>query len=308
MDAVVIAGGIPQPQDPLYAYSKGDAKALIDIAGKPMVQWVLNALGNAKTIDRIVVVGLTDRAGLTCSRPVFYLSNEGKMLANLQAGTAKVRQINPKADHILFVTSDIPAITGQMVDWVVNNCLQTKHDLYYNLIPRQVMEERFPKARRTFVHLKDVEACGGDMNMARAAVVYKHPEFWEKLIESRKNPAAQASLLGFDIVFRLLFRQLTADDVIRRVAEKLGVKGRAMVCPFAEVGMDVDKPHQLELMRAHLARDRRVRASASSSGRKPTAKRSRLSKSGRSAGKTLDARGGRMRSKAERTRARSKRR
>jgi len=25
-----------------------------------------------------------------------------------------------------------------------------------------------------------------------------------------------------------------------------------MVCPYAEVGMDVDKPHQLEIMRADL--------------------------------------------------------
>ena len=45
MDAIVIAGGIPQPQDPLYTYSHGDSKALIDIAGKPMVQWVLDVLG-----------------------------------------------------------------------------------------------------------------------------------------------------------------------------------------------------------------------------------------------------------------------
>ena len=45
MDAIVIAGGIPQPEDPLYTYSHGDSKALIDVAGKPMVQWVLDALG-----------------------------------------------------------------------------------------------------------------------------------------------------------------------------------------------------------------------------------------------------------------------
>ena len=90
------------------------------------------------------------------------------------------------------------------------------------------------------------------MNMARTAIVGKNSEFWDKLIEARKNPAAQASLLGFDIIFRFLFRQLTADDVIRRVAERLGLKGRADFCPFAEIGMDVDKPHQLEIMRAHL--------------------------------------------------------
>ena len=271
MDAVIIAGGIPQPQDALYAFSKGESKALIDVAGKPMVQWVLEALGDAKTIDRVVLIGLTNRSGLSCRKPIAYISNEGKMLANIQAGTGKVLELNPRAGYVLFVTSDIPALTGQMVDWVVNTCLQTRHDIYYNVIPRQVMEQRFPTSKRTFVRLKDIEACGGDMHMARTAVVDRNSQFWDRLIEARKNPAAQASLLGFDIVFRFLFRQLTADDVIRRLAERLGLRGRALICPFAEVGMDVDKPHQLEIMRAHLARRQRAQ-----SGLRPSARRAAM--------------------------------
>jgi GTP:adenosylcobinamide-phosphate guanylyltransferase len=308
MDTVIIAGGIPQPQDALYTYSKGDSKALIDIAGKPMVQWVLDALGEAQTIGRIVLSGLTDKSDLTCSKPLFYVPNEGKMLANIQAGTAKVLQLNPRAEYVLFVTSDIPAITGQMVDWVVNTCLQTKHDIYYNVIRRQAMEERFPTARRTYVRLKDLEVCGGDMNMARATIVRKNPEFWDRLIETRKNPPAQAALLGFDVIFRLLFRQLTVDDVIQRVAERLGLKGRAIVCPFAEVGMDVDKPHQLELMRAHLARSRRTGTSTRGTSRKPAAKRKPAVKSGRLVHKAPAARGGKARSKAGRSRLHPERR
>ncbi|MFH1185325.1 MAG: NTP transferase domain-containing protein [Chloroflexota bacterium] len=307
MDAVIIAGGIPQPQDALYAYSKGESKALIDVAGKPMVQWVLDALGNAKTIDRVVLIGLTDKSGLTCRKPLAYLSNEGKMLANIRAGTEKVLELNPRAGYVLFVTSDIPALTGQMVDWVVNTCLQTRHDIYYNVIPRQVMEQRFPTSRRTFVRLKDIEACGGDMHMARTAVVSKNSEFWDRLIEARKNPAAQASLLGFDIVFRFLFRQLTADDVIRRLAERLGLKGRALICPFAEVGMDVDKPHQLDIMRAHLGRGQRGRTAARITVRR-AAQGAAAGKASRSAAKPSATRRRKAGSKAAPARGRSRRR
>src|SRR5512141_344994 len=119
MDAVVIAGGIPQPQEALYAYSKGNPKALIDVAGKPMAQWVLDALGEAKTIDRVVLIGLTSKTGLTCRKPIYYISNEGRMLANIQAGTAKVQELNPKAEYVLFATSDIPGLSGGMIDWVI---------------------------------------------------------------------------------------------------------------------------------------------------------------------------------------------
>ena len=281
MDAVVTAGGIPQPEDPLYAYSKGESKALIDIAGRPMIQWVLDALGQAATIDRVVVIGLSAKSGLTCAKPLYYMSNQGRMLANLQAGTDKVMEINPQAKYVLFVSSDIPSITGRMADWVVNTALQTKDDLYYNVVLRQDMEARFPGSKRTYTPLKGQEVCGGDMNVVRTAIVHKNSEFWNKLIDARKNPAAQAALIGPGIILKFIFRQLTIDDVIKRVADKLGLRGRAVVCPYAEIGMDVDKPHQLELMRADMTR--RARAAGSSAapkkgaaakpGAKPAARR-----------------------------------
>ena len=59
MDAIVIAGGIPEPGDLLYEYTQGQPKSLLDICGKPMVQWVLDALNSAETVDQVVVIGLT---------------------------------------------------------------------------------------------------------------------------------------------------------------------------------------------------------------------------------------------------------
>lgn len=252
MDAVVLAGGIPRPEDPLYSYSNGEAKALIDVAGKPMVQWVLDALCGSRLIERIVVMGLSTKTELKCKKPITYLSNQGKLLENLKVGTAKVLELNPKAEYVLFASSDIPGITSEMVDWLLKTCGETDDDIYYNVIRREDMEKRYPNSKRTWTPLKDMEVCGGDMNMARTSIVNEHSDFWNKIIEARKSPTALAALLGPVIAFKLLTRQLTIDDVIRRVAEKLGLKGRGIVCPYAEVGMDVDKPHQLGIIRADL--------------------------------------------------------
>ena len=280
MDAVVLAGGIPQPNEPLYAYSHGEAKALIDMAGKPMIQWVLDALGGSKSIERVVVIGLSEKAKLPCKKPLTYLPNQGKLLENLKAGTAKVLELNPRAEYVLFVSSDIPGITAEMVEWLLATCKETDHDLYYNVVRREDMEKRFAGSKRTYTRLKDLEVCGGDMNMARAAIVNQNSEFWNKLIEARKNPAAQAALIGTDIIFKFIFRQLSIDDVIQRVADKLGLRGRAIVCPYPEIGMDVDKPHQLEIMRTHLARVARRPSSNKSKtpGQTRTATKSALGK------------------------------
>jgi hypothetical protein len=222
-----------------------------------------------------VLIGLTNKSDLTCKKPLTYMSNQGKMLDNLKAGTAKVLELNPKAEYVLFVSSDIPGIKPEMVDWVVKACLETKDDLYYNVIRREDMEKRFPTSKRTYTPLKDMQVCGGDMNMARASIVNQNSEFWSKLIEARKSPPAQAAMIGIDIIFKFIFRQLTIDDVIKRVADKLGLKGRAIVCPFPEIGMDVDKPHQLEIMRADLARHpRSSKSTGKSASRSRTAGKS----------------------------------
>ena len=53
MNAIVTAGGIPQPGEPLYEVTQGGPKALLDIAGKPMVQWVLDALSGSQNLSLI---------------------------------------------------------------------------------------------------------------------------------------------------------------------------------------------------------------------------------------------------------------
>ena len=254
MDAIVTAGGIPTPEEALYTYTQGASKAMLDIAGKPMIQWVLDALSDAQKVERIVIIGLEADSGLSCAKPLSFMPNQGGMLENLLAGINKLLEINPAASHALVVSSDIPAITAEMVDWEIENALQTDHDIYYHVIPRQVMEARYPGSNRTFTHLKDMDVCGGDMNVVRTRVASAQRDTWDKLIASRKNPLKQAGVIGYDTLLLFLLGAATLEDAVKRVCKRLNINGRAVVCPYAEVGMDVDKPHQLEMMRADLAK------------------------------------------------------
>lgn len=257
MDAIVTAGGIPRPEDPLYTYSHGDSKALIDVAGKPMVQWVLDALSDARNVDNVIVIGLSPKSGVTCKKPLHFVSNQGRMLANIVAGVNKALELDKKNKYILIASSDIPALKPEMVDWLIETCMETKDDLYYGICPREVMEARFPNSKRTYTRLKDMDLCGSDINIAHVRMATEHLDMWETLIGSRKSPLKQASIIGLDTFFQVLTRSITLDQLVEKVCRRLGITGRAIRWQNAEPCMDVDKPHQLELMRADLADQQR---------------------------------------------------
>jgi GTP:adenosylcobinamide-phosphate guanylyltransferase len=256
MDAIVTAGGIPQPQDPLYPLTQGGYKTLLDIHGKPIVQWVLDALSGSQGIENVFVVGLPIFTDLACTKPLQLIADQGGMLENIRAGVQAVLQQKPGTQQLLAVAGDIPAVTPEMVDWMVERVRESDHDLYYNVVERKVMEARFPGSKRSYTRLKDMEVCGGDMNAIRASIATDDKTLYQRLIAARKSSMRQASLLGFDTLLFLLLHQLSLADAARVASKRLEIDGRAIVCPYPEIGMDVDKPHQLEMLRHDLARQK----------------------------------------------------
>jgi hypothetical protein len=116
------------------------------------------------------------------------------------------------------------------------------------------MEKRYPGSKRTWTKLKGVEVCGGDVNVGRINMILgsENKEMWDKITDSRKNPLKQAELIGFGTALRLIFGQLTLERAVTDVMKRLNISGKAILCPYAEVGMDVDKLFQLEIMREDL--------------------------------------------------------
>lgn len=256
MHAVVTAGSKPSPNEPLYAQTQGAYKAFLSLAGKPMIQWVLDAINQSPLIESVVVVGLPPFTDLQSARPLTILEDQGGLLPNLRAGIAAVAARYPESNYSLLFTSDVPTITGEMIDWIANCMAESQVDFLYPVISRQVMEKRFPGSKRTYMHLKDVEVCGGDVMAVRNAAAMQDNANWQKIIDTRKNPIRQASILGIDTLFMILLRQYALAEAGEALGKRLGLHARAVLCPYAEIGMDVDKPHQLQLVEADLNRQR----------------------------------------------------
>jgi hypothetical protein len=82
--------------------------------------------------------------------------------------------------------------------------------------------------------------------------VNRQDDLAQKIIESRKSPFKQAAMIGFDSLLLLLLRRLTLEDAVQRVGRRFDLRGQAVVCPYPEIGMDVDKPFQFDILTADL--------------------------------------------------------
>jgi CTP:molybdopterin cytidylyltransferase MocA len=249
--AVITAGWSPKEDDPLAEYTQGGSKATIPIAGKPMITHVVDALASSHYVKHIVIVALAPEIGVQFPVPVEYVPDAGNLVANACTGIQYALTHYPDVSAVLLCGSDLPTITPATVDAFVEECLRTEHDVYYSVVERSVMEARFPDSRRSYVHLKDGDFAGGDMSLFRPSTNFDHQALMNKLSTARKSALRQAGMLGPAIFLKLLTRRLSLAEAERRLGEIFELRGRAV--PFsAEVGMDVDKPFQLEIVRAEL--------------------------------------------------------
>jgi len=254
MIAIVTAEGEIEPNQPFYETTHGGLKSMINIAGKPMVQWMLDALGRSGSITRVIVVGLPPETDLICNHPLTLLPNTGNMLNNIRAGAIEGQRLAPNETHAIVATSDIPALRFETVDWLACQCLDLDQDIYYTLIERSAMEDQFPGVKRDYIHLKDMQVCGGYMHCLRLQAAVDESPLWKRLSDSRKGPFRQASILGYDAMLFMMLRRLSLKAAETAICKRLGVQGKGVLCPYPEAGMNVERPAQLEIMREYLAR------------------------------------------------------
>ncbi|MBI1879570.1 MAG: NTP transferase domain-containing protein [Chloroflexi bacterium] len=252
MEAIITAGGISAPDDPLYMLIGVEKKALIPLAGQPMVSWVIEALVGSGLINHIVIVGLKSEELYSSDLSLHFVESREGLLDNVLAGVDKIREINPAAEKILLCSSDIPLITPESVRGFIAECGPQAADIYYAVVEEKTMEARFPNSKRTFVPFKGGRYSGGDVFLIDMAAAKGNVELFRSLTGSRKNYLAQARMLGLGFIVRFLLRLMAVDEAAERARQRMNLNARVVVTRFAELGMDLDKPHQYDIIKADL--------------------------------------------------------
>ncbi|HRW13034.1 MAG TPA: nucleotidyltransferase family protein [Syntrophomonas sp.] len=245
-DAIILAGG--ESTNDLKKIAPYDNEALIIIGNYPMIYFVYQTLRSSSQINNIVVSGPVEalKAILPRDERLFFV-NGGQNAIESFAHAVKALNDKGISSKVLIMPTDIPFITVEAIEDFIKRCETSDDDFYYPVTRKEVNEKKFPGVQRTYVRLQEGVVTGGNLFLIRSSVIEKSLEMGLKLVERRKNPLAMARLFGISLALRYLFGRLSIAMVEKRFYKMLGIKGKCIISPYAEIGVDVDKPSDLKL-------------------------------------------------------------
>jgi GTP:adenosylcobinamide-phosphate guanylyltransferase len=255
MRAVILAGG-------LFKGEEEREKALLTIGDRPMIDYVLQALAGVSDIEELIVVGpenIESWVKLQGKRRLRAVQAREHLIENVLLG---VEQAGDDEEPILLTTCDIPFLTTEAVADFLQRCsLEEAADFYYPIIRKEDTERQFPGMKRTYVKLREGAFTGGNLFLVRPSVVKRMARQAEEILRKRKSPLKISAELGWSFTCRLLLSQvygfLRLAQLERRFSEMFGIRAKAVISPYPQIGTDVDKQSDLflarQLMRRSLA-------------------------------------------------------
>lgn len=253
-DTIILAGG--ESSSELRKIAPYDNEALIIIGNCPMIYYVYNALKAASKVNRIIISGPVDalRNIFPRQEDIHFVNSGANAIESFNNAVKMIRQWGDATPKLLVMPTDIPFITPEAVDDFITRCEASDADFYYPVTSQEVNEKKFPGVNRTYVTLKEGTLTGGNLFLIRTSVVDKCLDIGLKLVIRRKSPVAMAKLFGLGLVWKYVTKRLGFPEIKKRFWQVTGIKGEPIISPYAEVGVDVDKPSDLILAQQHLVK------------------------------------------------------
>jgi molybdopterin-guanine dinucleotide biosynthesis protein A len=245
-DAVVLAGG---PPDPAIAGAMVP-KAFALLAGRPMVDYVLDALRGAGPIGRVLLVGPDPLPVRLAGGVDALVAERGSLLENVAAGL----EATGGGGAVLVVAADLPLLTPQAVAAFLEAAGRIEGEAWYAVVRREDVTGAFPDVRKTFVRLREGTFTGGSVVLIGPAAFRRARPAIERAMRARKRPGDLARLFGARTLLRILTRRVTIAELERRAEAIAGIRARAVLCPHPELAIDVDRRETLDVLEARFLR------------------------------------------------------
>lgn len=243
--------------DPVAHLSGTACKAFAPVGGQPMVLRVLDALADCQEVSSVLLCGPPQRLLAQCpeldrrieSGEVRWVENQNSPSRSAAAGMAQV----PENQRILLTTADHALLSTEIVSYFLQKSRELDGDATVGVMRYETIQRQFPQNKRTVIRLSDANICGCNLftfNPCGRDLV----TFWQQAEALRKRPWRLVSqVLGWRAVWAYLLGSLSLDRAMCTISEKSGVRVSPVMLPFAEAGIDVDKPADLQLVESILA-------------------------------------------------------
>lgn len=225
-----------------------DKKALFLVKGIPMIQYVVDSLKHSQYIDSIDVVGnLEELQPIIGGQVDRLIEQKESLMDNLLQALSYCQE-----EKILVITCDIPLIHGDIINSFINAGLETKGDIYYPIVEKNVYEKYYPDTKRTYVALKDGIFTGGNMVLLSPSAIYKIQDIVKLMIENRKNPLKMGQVLGWRFILGLLLKNLRIEEVENYIGKRFHIRVRAIISCHPEIANDIDNKEDIKIIEKYL--------------------------------------------------------
>ena len=243
MDALLLAGR--KDTGTLESHNKLNNKAFLMINEIPMIEYVIDALQQAKEIQSIIVIGPEDDLKFQVGKKVNkIIESTDSIINNIKLG---IDYINNDR-KLIVLTSDIPLITGEIIDRFIKQCQAYEALLYYPFIEKEIILRKYPETIRSYAILKEGTFCGGNIVIFSRLLFEKNKELLNELYQHRKDIKKYINLLGMKFIVKYLFKSLTIKEIEQRASEIVGYKVKGIKVEDPEMMIDLDKLSDYELI------------------------------------------------------------
>jgi GTP:adenosylcobinamide-phosphate guanylyltransferase len=251
--ALVLAGqrGGGAGADPMAAATEVSHKALLPVAGVPMLLRVLSALRASPAVGRIVVSIEAPEESLAGLGGLEEVLLRAAAPSPARSAAAALEQFGAP---LLVTTADHALLTPGMVAHFLS-AVPSGVAAAAALARREVVLAAYPGTRRTWLRFRDGAFSGCNLFLlAEAEGAARAAAFWRRVEAERKRPLAMAGLLGPLFLLRFALGWLTLRAALDALERRSGARLHAVEMPFADAAVDVDKPADLALAEAALRR------------------------------------------------------
>jgi CTP:molybdopterin cytidylyltransferase MocA len=245
--AILLAGQRPGI-DPLAQAFGQQWKALIRVDGEAMLSRVARTLLASPSIARILVVAQQPEALLVddCA----WLADEPRIatavsVSGIAVSVAALAGTVQAPWPVLVTTADHPLLTPDMVEAVIAGLGDA--DIGVGVVSSRTLLAAYPDNRRTWLKFSGGHWTGANL-FALASEKARRPLLaWSEVERDRKKALKLIWHFGPWLAVRAATRTITLAAALAKAGARLGAAVKPVDLPFAEAGIDVDKPSDHEL-------------------------------------------------------------